>query len=102
LVGGAAMNKKVDLQDLPLFTSEPRPAYVGAHRTVSKQAKQLANAERVADEAICTLSRLSDMFAIHLGAIEATYPESFTNERDLLVKIDEEVKRLRAELEGTP
>ena len=88
---------------LPQFSSErqKRPRYIGLKR-MSKQSKQLANAERVADEAICTLSRLSDMFAIHLDAIEATYPESFTNERDLLVKIDDEVKRLRAELEGTP
>lgn len=67
---------------------------------MSKQSKQLANAERVADEAISTLSRLSDMFTIHLNAVEATYPDSFDAERELLVKIDEEVKRLRAELEG--
>lgn len=67
---------------------------------MSKQGKALANAERVADEAICALSRLSDTFRLFVIGAENTYPESFHHEHTLLNAVDEEVKRLRNELEG--
>lgn len=62
--------------------------------------KALANAERVADEAISILSRFADCMKIHIEQVSHTYPDSFDNERQLVAKIDEEVKRLRCELEG--
>ncbi|QBJ04489.1 hypothetical protein HOV23_gp084 [Pseudomonas phage Lana] len=67
---------------------------------MSKQTKALANAERIADEAIDCLSRLSDMFRICVNTAEETYPEAFDNEKALLDSVDNEVKRLRSELEG--
>lgn len=67
---------------------------------MSKRA--LANAERVADEAIESLSRLGKMFKEHVEQVEATYPGSFTYEREVLLMTDATVKRLRSELEGQP
>lgn len=64
--------------------------------------KALANAERVADEAIDSLSRLAKMFKEHVEQVEATYPGSFTYERGVLLMADATVKRLRNELEGPP
>lgn len=69
---------------------------------MSKQSAQLANAERVADEAIESLSRLGKMFKEHVEQVESTYPGSFTYEREVLLMTDATVKRLRSELEGQP
>lgn len=62
--------------------------------------KALANAERVADEAIDTLSRLGKMFKEHLDQVDATYPGSFTYEREFLLMTEATVIHLRRELEG--
>lgn len=67
---------------------------------MSKQSAQLANAERVADEAIDLLNRLNEKFRAVVLQANDTYPGSFTDEIGTAEGIDAAVIRLRQELEG--
>lgn len=67
---------------------------------MSKQSKQLANAERVADEAIELLSRVTLLYRQLLNEVEPTYPGHFTDDQEAVQAAEAQVIRLRAELEG--
>lgn len=63
---------------------------------MSKQSAQLANAERVADEAIASLNTVNEVFKTILKEHPGRYPATAT----LLEQTELQVRRLRAELEG--
>lgn len=67
---------------------------------MSKQSKQLANAERVADEAIAKLEAVTNQYRQLLSDVEPTYPGHFADDHAAIVEADAEAIRLRAELEG--
>lgn len=62
---------------------------------MSKQSAQLANAERIADEAIHMLDRLNEAYKDLAGCLPTQ-----TAVQDLADHTDKQVIRLRAELEG--
>lgn len=62
---------------------------------MSKQSAQLANAERVADEAIASLARLNEAYKDLAGCLSTQ-----TQVEQRIQHYDAEVIRLRQELEG--